>query len=412
MRLFPTPTSWSRRKACLLRASGVITGILLLTIAGTAPAQTSPAEALSRRIADAALRQTSGSASAILLNGIDVEWYNTADGRYYRYLQSVVDAKPGSGTPPPELASQVLLLYRVTQKEAWYRSASLLDRQLLAAKRLTARQAYTAEPFLAEYAAVFHRAGDFAIVAAQMQEADRKPGLHNLALRMMTLASALPYFPKGAAGRAAGIDSFEQLAAAAAHSQDPACGLWRDNLRRSSAGNSSPLNLPGSAMLTFSLARGVRLGLLPRRYLSVAERAWQGILNRAAEQPANGDDLSAGALLLAANEIELCPDAEMGLGSRVVVDGWYNSEKRKNAAGEMVLFHYKWDDYSNPGFSLLGHIFRSYGVTTDTLDTAPTMAKLRGARFYMIVSPDIHVSHLSRKKHELAVRAPVSALFV
>lgn len=361
--------------------------MLLLALPATIAAQNSASAALGRRIADATLRRGSNEAPAILLNGMDAEWYNTADGRYYRYVQTLADANAGAKAPSPQLASQLLLLCRVTQKDARYRSASLLYSQLLAAKHMTAAEAYTAEPFLAEYAAVFHRDGDFATIAAKIREADDKPGLLNLGFRMMTLASALPWFPRGAAGRAAAIASFRQLAATARHSQDPATGLWRDDLQPH-AGNSGSLDSAGSAMLTFSLARGVRLGLLPSRCASVAERAWQGILSRTAELPASADQLSAGALLLAANEMQLYPDSRMGLGSRVLVDGWYNSEMRKNAAGEMVLFHYKWDDYSNPGFSLLGHIFRTYGVATDTLDAAPTSANLNGARFYVIVSPD------------------------
>ncbi|MGB9148261.1 MAG: glycoside hydrolase family 88 protein, partial [Acidobacteriaceae bacterium] len=362
-------------------------GMLLLAVPATIAAQNSASAALARRIADSTLQRGSNEPSAILLNGMDAEWYNTADGRYYRYVQTLLDANAGAKTPPAELASQVLLLCRVTQKDAWCRSAALLDSQLPAAKDMTAEEAYTAEPFLAEYAAVFHRDGDFAIIAAQIRQAGRNPGPRNLGFRMMTLASALPWFPKNAAGRAAAMASFRQLAATAARSQDPASGLWPDDLKPR-AGDSSSLDTAGSAMVTYSLARGVRLGLLPRRYATVAERAWQGILSRSAELPASGDQLSAGALLLAANEMRLYPDSEMDLGSRVVVDGWYNSETRKNAAGETVLFHYKWDDYSNPGFSLLGHIFRSFGVATDTLAIAPTMANLAGARFYMIVSPD------------------------
>jgi len=81
-------------------------------------------------------------------------------------------------------------------------------------------------------------------------------------------------------------------------------------------------------------------------------------------------------------------DAAAGRGKTVLLDAWYNSQTRKNAAGQTVLFHYKWDDYSDSGFSLFGDIFRTYGVRTATLKTAPTLAKLKGAKFYIIVSPD------------------------
>jgi unsaturated rhamnogalacturonyl hydrolase len=80
--------------------------------------------------------------------------------------------------------------------------------------------------------------------------------------------------------------------------------------------------------------------------------------------------------------------AKTGAGQKVLLDAWYNSQTRKNAAGETEYFHYKWDDSSNSGFSLFGQMFRSYGLVTDTLYTAPTLAKLKGAQYYIIVSPD------------------------
>ena len=75
--------------------------------------------------------------------------------------------------------------------------------------------------------------------------------------------------------------------------------------------------------------------------------------------------------------------------ARVVVDGWFNSQQRTNAAGQQEYFHYKWDDVSNSGFFLFGQIFRGFGVATDTLYSAPTEANLKGAQIYIIVSPDI-----------------------
>ncbi len=41
------------------------------------------------------------------------------------------------------------------------------------------------------------------------------------------------------------------------------------------------------------------------------------------------DTVTAGALLLVANEMEFLPDAEIGLGSRTILDGWYNSQRAK-----------------------------------------------------------------------------------
>jgi unsaturated rhamnogalacturonyl hydrolase len=78
---------------------------------------------------------------------------------------------------------------------------------------------------------------------------------------------------------------------------------------------------------------------------------------------------------------------------KVLVDAWFNSQQRTNAAGRLEYFHYKWNDVSNSGFFLLGQIFRGFGVSTDTLYSAPTVSNLKGAQFYIIASPDIPVKN-------------------
>jgi unsaturated rhamnogalacturonyl hydrolase len=76
-----------------------------------------------------------------------------------------------------------------------------------------------------------------------------------------------------------------------------------------------------------------------------------------------------------------------------MLDAWFNSQQRKNATGQMEYFHYKWNDETDSGFSVLGQIFESHGVTLDTLYTAPTLDKLKHAQYYIIVSPDIPVKN-------------------
>jgi len=89
----------------------------------------------------------------------------------------------------------------------------------------------------------------------------------------------------------------------------------------------------------------------------------------------------------------MCSPAFSQPNTRVVVDAWSNSQQRSNAAGQLEYFHYKWNDVSNSGFSLFGDVFQKASVTTDTLYTAPTLANLKGAQIYIIVSPDIPVKN-------------------
>jgi unsaturated rhamnogalacturonyl hydrolase len=83
------------------------------------------------------------------------------------------------------------------------------------------------------------------------------------------------------------------------------------------------------------------------------------------------------------------PASGAARGETVMLDAWFNSQQRQNAAGQKEYFHYKWNDDSDSGFSLFGQIFVSHGATLDTLYRPPTLKRLSGAQFYIIVSPDI-----------------------
>ena len=54
-----------------------------------------------------------------------------------------------------------------------------------------------------------------------------------------------------------------------------------------------------------------------------------------------------------------------------MLDAWYNSQQRKNAAGQMESFHYKWSDLSNSGYSSWDTSFRTMEPRPDPY-TAPT----------------------------------------
>ena len=98
--------------------------------------------------------------------------------------------------------------------------------------------------------------------------------------------------------------------------------------------------------------------------------------------------LFAGLRITSAQQAEPADAAKTGAGQKVLLDAWYNSQKRNNAAGQPEYFHYKWNDSTNSGFSLFGQMLRSHGLVTDTLYAAPTLEKLKSAQYYIIVSPD------------------------
>jgi unsaturated rhamnogalacturonyl hydrolase len=175
-------------------------------------------------------------------------------------------------------------------------------------------------------------------------------------------------------------------------------------------------------MFTYALAKGVRLGYLQPSYAQNAERAWEGILKQFVQTDSDGrltltgtvraiglgtgpgndgsyeyytsqevvrnDPKGVGAFLMAATEIESAQTTKLGRGKTVLLDAWYNSQTRKNAAGQTVLYHYKWDDFANSGYSIFGHMLREYGLRTETLPKAPTLSDLNKTQVYLIVSPD------------------------
>jgi unsaturated rhamnogalacturonyl hydrolase len=228
------------------------------------------------------------------------------------------------------------------------------------------------------------------------------------------------------------------------------------------------LEASASCMFTYAIAKGARLGYLPPGDSAPAKKAWDSIQKhfvttnpdgtvtlrgvvkvgglggtpyRAGDfayylrEPIVDDDAKGvGAFMLAGSEIEQVPDepsvrAATGLlpsskdfssretpGMRrvnVMVDAWFNSQTRQNAFGQTELFHYKWTDDSNSGYSLFGRAFRRYGAGLSTLPAAPTRENLARAQIYIIASPDIPSknpnSHFMDKASGDAIEAWVRA---
>lgn len=306
---------------------------------------------------------------------------------------------------------------------------------------------YMAEPFCAQYASMFHEPRDFANITRQFvlmdQHArDPKTGLlyhawdeskkavwankitgdspsfwgRATGWYMMALVETLPYYKRDDPGRATLIAILNRTAEAVAKIQDPKTGLWYEVLDKPTE-KGNYLESSASCMFTYAFAKGVRLGYLPPKYAGNAARGYRGILQHFVQNNPDGslaisdtavgtlvgtDDSyyiarprrsnephGVGAFLLASSEMELAPTALTGEGATVLLDAWFNSQQRMNAAGQEEYFHYKWNDLSNSGFSFFGHIFRSYGVATATLYSAPTLQNLKRAQVYIIVSPDI-----------------------
>jgi unsaturated rhamnogalacturonyl hydrolase len=340
-----------------------------------------------------------------LLQGMDAVWFNTADARYYNYIQSSVDQLVGpDGSIPSlqpdeselddmQLGRQLLLLYGVTRDPRYAKAAQLLYNQLVHQPRTGSggfRQKqgnpnrtrldglYMAEPFFAEYAAMFHHPEAFSDINHQFALIGEPPR-EAMGPAMMALVDTIPYYREDDPERKPLIAELKRDAAAVARSQDANTGLWYRGMHKPGAKGH---DLESSSMFVYALAKGVRLGYLPRSYLANAARGYNG------QKTAPGDPGGVGAFLLASTEMENAQNAKLGRGKTVVVDAWFNSQKRADAFGQQDYFHYKWNDQSNDGYSLLGRIFRYFGADTETLYEAPTISGLAPAQVYIIASPD------------------------
>lgn len=81
----------------------------------------------------------------------------------------------------------------------------------------------------------------------------------------------------------------------------------------------------------------------------------------------------------------------------VMLDSYFNNEFKKNANGEFISFHYKWDETSNSGFSILGDKFKQNGAELKTLKEAPNKDNLKGVSIYIIVDPDTQKESVNPK---------------
>lgn len=415
----------------------------------------------------------------VVLKGIEGLWYQTADPKYFNYLQKSMDYfieengnirtyKIEDYNLDNILDGRLLLtLYKVTSKEKYYKAALTLREQLRKQPRTNAGGywhkkiyphqmwldgLYMAEPFHAEFAADFNEpeafkdiAHQFIVMEAKAREpksgliyhgwdeskeqkwADPKTGLspHFWARAMgwygMALVDVMERMPNNEPYK----DSLKQIlgrfVTAIKKVQDPATGLWYDILNLPKE-KGNYLEASAACMFVCTIAKAVRLGYLPANWMPVAEKGYAGVLKEFLKVDANGqtnlhgtvsvsglggnpyrdgsfayymsekvivnDKKGVGAFLQMANEMALHKNLKLGAGKTVLLDDWFNAEKKKDILGILKPYHYKWDEMYNNGFFLLGQVFNAHGVQTKTLSAAPTKENLKNADIYLIVDAD------------------------
>jgi unsaturated rhamnogalacturonyl hydrolase len=415
----------------------------------------------------------------VVLKGMEALWKATGDATYFKYIQKSMDAwvnEDGTirGYEADEYnidhvnnAKLLLLLYRVTEKAKYKKAADLCRAQLqnhprthegsFWHKKVYPWQVwldglYMGQPFYAEYAMLFGEDTAFNDITRQFAAIERhtrdpKTGLlyhgwdeskeqkwankqtgtspHFWARALgwygMAMVDALEYFPANHPGRDTIIGILNRFTKAVTKVQDTKTGLWYDVVDMPTTPKNY-LEASASAMLVYTIAKGVRKGYLPATYWQNAQKGYAGILKTFVDKNAEGqvqlkgtvkvsglggnpyrdgsfgyymsepvivnDWKGIGAYLLAGAEMENLPAALPGKGKTVTVDYYFNHEDKKTLNGFQYPTHYTWNEMSYNGFSYLGDIFSSYGAKLNTLEAAPTAANLAKTDVYIVVDPD------------------------
>ncbi len=428
----------------------------------------------------------------LMLKALGRAWQHTADNRYFAYIEKdinrFVDVQGHIRTyNADEFNSDNIITGRVLLTLAQqtlpardkYRNAAMLLRKQIAEQpcnkeggfwhkkrypnQMWLDGLYMIEPFYAEFASVYDEPADFDDVAKQFaliekHLKDPKTGLlyhgydesrqqkwanpktgvspnvwgRAMGWYVMALVDVLDYVPTTHPQRAKLVGYLQRLAPILARYQDPKTGCWFQMVDQGNRAGNYP-EASASCMYVYALAKGVRLGYLPKTLAAVAQKGYAGILKTFVETEADGsislngtvsvgglggspyrdgsyeyylseplrkNDLKGvGPFIMASVEMEIAQTALPGAAIKTVgLDYFFDYEFRKRAnvapgitPPDMVdsePFHYTWEDRPHSGFWWWGTAFRDLGAKTVSVPMAPTIASLKGIDVYIIVDPD------------------------
>ncbi|WP_353135281.1 glycoside hydrolase family 88 protein [Pseudopedobacter sp.] len=313
--------------------------------------------------------------TGVFLEGIRDVWQSTAKKEYFDYVQKAMDTyidETGNiktykfadyNIDNIKTGRSLLLLYRVTGKQKYFKAAAQLRKQLEEQPRTKAGSywhkkiypnqvwldgLYMGMPFYTEWASMFNETKVYDDVANQFvhiekEARDPKTGLiyhawdesreqrwanketgnspHFWGRAMgwygIAMIDVLEYFPKDHPGRKQIIDILNRFAEAVTKVQDKNSGLWYQVLDMPTRERNYE-EASASSMFVYALAKGARLGYLPQKYEAVAQKGYEGIKKKFLERGADGRLHLNGTVSVA------------GLGGNPYRDGsydYYMSEK-------------------------------------------------------------------------------------
>lgn len=314
----------------------------------------------------------------LVLTGLLAEWHDSAEPRDYKLVRNAVDdLLAGKAELTAADAPAVLTMYRVTLKDKYWEAAETLHASLMERLKsdtmLPPEEMYSAALFTAMYSATVHE--DFSATAGIISPKPIPGQMHSMMLRADQPAWKM----------AALVDSLELMS-----TMTPQREAFLGELKRMapiSARSTSAIGPVAARVRTYALLKAVRLGYLPVSYQAAAKKAGAAMHGGAVD--AAGQDFSeAGVAMLLTSEMDQAASATLAQNKVVAVDAWFNSQRRKDPRGNETLFHYKWDDDADSGFSFFGRAFKRYGAKLATVVDEPTYEHLKNASVYFIVSPD------------------------
>ncbi|MBX9735169.1 MAG: glycoside hydrolase family 88 protein [Chitinophagaceae bacterium] len=310
---------------------------------------------------------------------------------------------------------------------------------------------YMGQPFYAQYASLFQDTAAFSDIihqfvtienkardpktgllyhawdeSMQQQWANIKSGLspHVWARAMgwygMALVDVLDYIPEKHPQRNLLIQILNRYAKAVIAVQDKKDGLWFDLLDITNDKRNYK-EASASSMFVYTLQKGVRKGYLPFTYTQHAKKGYDGIIQffvksendqtnlhgtvsvsglggnpyrsgtadyYFSEPVVTNDPKGVGAFIQCGIEMQMAQIPKIANGKTVLLDRFFNNERRKDAAGINERWHYIWEEWDNGGFGLWGQQFELYGARLASLDEAPSAKNLSKAGVYIIVDPD------------------------
>lgn len=281
----------------------------------------------------------------VILKGFELLWKQTGDARYLTYIQENMDFFVGEDGSVQGYRLEeynidhlnngklLFVLYRETGQEKYKKAAALLREQITGHPR-TSEGAfwhkkiypyqiwldglYMGSPFYLEYLLEFEGGRGLDDVTRQFilcerHTKDRQTGLlyhawdeqrvqpwcdpetglspnfwgRSLGWYVMALADVLEMLPAGHTDYGTLARIFKDTLSALGKFQDAEAGVWYQVINEGGR-KGNYLEASASGMITYGLAKGIRLGVLDSSWLDMLDRAYEGLISEFVLVTGNG----------------------------------------------------------------------------------------------------------------------------